>query len=125
MSARTVSVELATDEDLARFYSGITFTVPWAGKVMRRGRLVTAFGGAAEQEEGVWLAFLDVPAHMRRPSLYRHARAFLAELKGRGARVIRASVDDDIPRAFDFMDRLGFRPTDDTIDGRTVYEWRS
>lgn len=123
--ASITTVEPATDEDIARFYGGITFTAPWTGRAIRRGKLIAGFGGAIETESGCWMAFLDVPAHIRRPTLYRHVRAGMAEIAAMGGHTIRAAVDDSIPKAKTFLDRLGFMPTDDEIDGRTVYEWRS
>lgn len=125
MSPLTAEVRPATDEDLARFYGGITFTSPWTGRAIRRGRLIAGFGGAVEVESGVWVAFLDVPAHMRKPSLYRHVRAGMTEIVERGGHTIRAAVDDSIPQALNFMVRLGFKPTDEQIDGRAVFEWRN
>jgi hypothetical protein len=117
-------VEPATEDDIHRFYGGIEFKTGWHGRVMRKGRLVAAFGGALESEEpGVWYGFLEVPRHLRRPALLRHALSVLNEAKASGAKVIRAVCDENIPRAREFMLRLGFKPTDETIDDKAVWEW--
>jgi len=118
-------IDPATEEDIHRFYGGIEFKAGWCGRVMRKGSLVAAFGGALESvEPGVWFGFLEVPKHLRRPSLLRHALSVLNEAKASGATVIRAACDESIPRAREFMERLGFSPTDETIDDKVVWEWR-
>jgi hypothetical protein len=118
-------VDRATEDDVHRFY-GIEFGAGWHGRVMRKGRLVAAFGGALESAEpGVWFGFLEVPKHLRRPVLLRHALSVLKEAKASGATIIRAACDESIPRAREFMERLGFSPTDETIDGKKVWEWAS
>ena len=110
----------ATDDDVARFYRSIQFHGDWTARCIRKGRLVAAMGGVMEIEPGVWFGFIDLPAHLRGPMLYRHTVKVLNEAKAKGARVIRAVCDTDIPRAEAFMRRLGFRPTDEG-----VWEWEA
>lgn len=123
----SVTIEPATDEDVARFYGGIEFKGGWHAKVARKGKLVAAFGGVLESsEEGIWYGFMDIPKHIRKPTLYRHTLAILRDAKASGAKVIRAACDTDIPRALEFMERLGFVPTEDkTDDGKVMFEWVS
>jgi len=114
-------IEPATDEDVARFYGGIAFGAQWTGRVLRRGRLVAGFGGLLEIEDGVWLAFLEVPSHERRPYLYRHILAAVDEIRAKGARVIKATCDESIPRSEALMRRLGFEPTDEMLGDRVMW----
>ncbi|MGN6773248.1 MAG: hypothetical protein ACTHJQ_25890 [Rhizobiaceae bacterium] len=120
----SLPIEKATEDDIHRFYGGIEFRSGYHGRVMRKGKLVAAFGGVIESsDEGVWFGFLDVPRHLRKPTLYRHTLAVLNDAKASGAKVIRAACDTDIPRAREFMERLGFLPTEETIDGKVIFEW--
>lgn len=114
----------ATDEEFSRFYGGMQVNGKWIGRAVKRGRLVSAFGGLIETAEGEWVAFLDVPSHERRPSLYRHVRAAFDEAKEQGARVIKATCDTNIPRAEALMKHLGFEPTDEMIDNKAVWRWQ-
>lgn len=113
----------ATDEDLARMFGGVVIHGEWYGLCARRGRLVTAMGGVLRKEDAFY-AFLEVPAYMRGRYVYRHAFRFLQSLKERGVQSVRASCDETIPRAKEFMERLGFTETDEQLDGRTVWEWQ-
>lgn len=119
MSKPTVS--LATEDDIARFYGGIQFNARWHAKAMRKGRLIAGIGGVIETEPGVWFGFLEVPAHLRRPSLYRQVVQVLDEAKALGAREVRTWCDKSIPRAGAMMRRLGFVRTDEMIDGKAIY----
>jgi hypothetical protein len=120
----TPEIVPADDDSVARFY-GVQFSNRWIGKAIRKGRLVAGFGGAMEISDGVWFAFLDIPAHLRRSINYRHILAALGEMKSMGAQTIRAACESDIPGAEALLQRLGFLPTDEEIDGRKVWEWRS
>lgn len=113
----------ATDDDIARFYGGIEFNSRWHAKAMHKGRLVAGIGGVIEVEPGVWIGFLEVPAHERRPSLYRHVVEMLEAAKASGATTIKTWCDDSIPRAEAMMRKLGFVPTDETIDDRKLWAW--
>lgn len=117
------TVNPATDDDVARFYGGIQFNGEWHAKAMRKGRLVAGMGGVIETEPGVWVGFLEVPAGERRPSLYRHVIEMLDAAKASGATTIKTWCDDSIPRAEAMMRKLGFQPTDETIDDKVVWAW--
>ncbi|MDW9528067.1 hypothetical protein RWE87_04895 [Sinorhizobium meliloti] len=111
----------ATDEEFSRFYGGMQVNGKWIGRAVKRGRLVSAFGGLIEATEGEWVAFLDIPSHERRPSLYRHIRAAFEDAKAQGAKVIKATCDMSIPRAEALMKHLGFEPTEETHEGKAVW----
>lgn len=114
----------ATDEEFSRFYGGMQVNGKWIGRAIKRGRLVSAFGGLIETTEGEWMAFLDVPSHERRPSLYRHIRAAFDEAKRQGAKVIKATCDMSIPRAEALMTHLGFEPTEEMFEDKVVWRWQ-
>lgn len=114
----------ATDEEFSRFYGGMQVNGKWVGRAVKRGRLVSAFGGLIEATEAEWVAFLDVPSHERRPSLYRHIRAAFDEAKRQGAKVIKATCDTSIPRAEALMKHLGFEPTEEMFEDKVVWRWQ-
>ena len=111
----------ATDDDFARFYGGQQVTGKWVARAMRRGRLIAGFGGLIELDGGEWLAFFEVPAAERKPSLLRHIKAAFAEAREQGAKVIKATCDTRIPRAESLMRHLGFEPTEEQHEGREVW----
>lgn len=111
----------ATEDDVARWY-GIMFPAEWVGLAGRRGRLVTGFGGIFRGEGG-WYGVMEVSGRDRSPFMYRHAKRILKSAAAKGADVVKAACDEDIPRARVFMERLGFVPTDEkTHDGRVVWQ---
>lgn len=114
----------ATDEEFSRFYGGIQVTGRWIGKAIRRGRLVSSFGGLIETQEGEWMAFLDVPSRDRRPSLYRHIRAAFEEAKKQGAKIVKATCDTSVPRAEELMRHMGFEPTNEEHEGKVIWQCR-
>lgn len=114
----------ATEDDVARFYGPIEFSGKWIAKALRKGSLVSAFAGLIETEDGVWFAFFEVPAHERKPILYRHILAAVEAAKAQGARVLKATCDTSIPGAERLMVRLGFEPTQDEINGKVVWAWQ-
>lgn len=116
-----VDVVPATDDEFARFYGGMQVNGKWVGRAIRRGRLLSAFGGLIETNDGEWFAFLEVPSHERRPSLFRHILAAFDEAKANGARVIKATCDMRIQRAEALMLKLGFEQTQEEHEGRAVW----
>jgi hypothetical protein len=120
----TPEIVPATGDDVARYYGGIEISGQWHAKAMRKGSLVAGMGGVIETEPGVWVGFLEVPDGERKPSLYRHVIDMLNAAKASGATEIRTWCDDSIPRAEAMMRRLGFKPTDEEIDGKTVHSLR-
>lgn len=88
---------------------------------MKKGRLVAAIGGAFEVKEGVWFGFLELPSHLRRPSIYRHVVDVLRAARDQGAVTLKATCDTRIPRAEEMMRKIGFEPTDETINDKKVW----
>lgn len=115
-------IQDATDDDIARASGGMQFTSQWVAKTIKRGRLVDAVGGAFEIEDGVWFGFLELPERYRAPSVFRHVRAILLDAMNRGATTFKATCDLRIPRAKEMMERLGFEPTDEIINGEVVWK---
>lgn len=115
----------ADDIDFARFYGGVQVTSQWIGKGIWRRRLLAGFGCVIEVAEGEWMAFLEVPAGERKPHIYRHILQALTDAKKRGARTIKATCDTSIPRAEALMRKLGFEPTQETLDGKVIWAWVS
>jgi len=114
-------ITVATADDVARYYGAIEFKSQWTGRTLRKGRMIAGFGGLLEVDNGVWLAFLEVPAEFRRPSIYRHIVAALQEAKAKGALVFKAKCDQSIPRSAALMEHLGFQPTDEVLDNEVVW----
>lgn len=115
----------ATDEDFARYYRGNECQARWVGKSMRRGLVIAGFGGAIETTDGEWVAFLEIPDSERKPSLYRHVLEGFERVKEQGATAIKAVCDTSIPRAEELMRRLGFEPTDETVNGKVLWKWQN
>ena len=111
----------ATEDDIARFYGAVEIQSQWAARVLRKGSFDAGFGGLLEIETGVWFAFFEVPAHLRKPSVYRHIVSAFNVAKAKGAHTVKAHCNTDIPRAKELMQRLGFTPTDEAINGKVVW----
>lgn len=99
----------------------MSFTSKWVGKALKKGRLVAAIGGAFEVEDGVWFGFLELPSHLRKPSVFRHVISVLRSAKEQGAIVLKATCDTSTPRAEEMMRKIGFEPTDETISDKKVW----
>ena len=119
----TPEIVQASEDDVARYYGGIAFPTRWVAKALRKGDLVAGMGGVIETEPGVWVGFLEVPPFARSPSLFRHVKDVLEKAREAGAVKVKTWCDDGIPRAEAMMRRLGFQPTDETINGKVVWEW--
>lgn len=111
----------ADEIDFARYFGPIQIETRWIGHALWRGRVVAGFGGMIEESDGVWLAFLEVPASERKPFLYRRILDGFRQAREQGCRTVRALCDPSIPRADALMIRLGFVRTDETINGRAVW----
>lgn len=118
-----ISVDAATDADLARF-AGVKMNHRWMGMSGKRNRLVVGVGGIVEREDGAWRAFLDVPQYAKTPMLFRHALRFMQDVKSMDVDLIVATCDPDVPRSAEFLERLGFVATERTENNMAVWEWR-
>lgn len=112
----------ATEEDIVRFYGPIEFSRPWVAKVIRRGSLIAGFGGLLEIEDGKWIAFFEVPAHLRKPHVFRYIKQAFDEAFERGAVTVIAKCSTHIEGAERLMRHLGFQPTDEEMDGEPVWK---
>lgn len=113
---------IATEEDFIRFYGGV-IPSEWKGVVLKKGRLVKAFGGAYQSSDDEWYVFLDVPQSMKHKSLFRQSIKIISELKEQGAKTIKAACNENIPRSSEFLKRLGFEATNEiTEQGEVIWK---
>src|SRR5262249_41378630 len=101
-----------------RFY-GLT---AWAGR-----RCVGMGGIAVTRDDGrAWGYVLRAPDYHAAlgKGLHRRALRFLAGLKRNGVSAVYSTCDTDVPRAAEWMQRLGFEPTDERHDGLLIYKKR-
>jgi hypothetical protein len=100
----------------ARFY-GLT---AWAGR-----RCIGMGGVAKTLDDGrFWGYVLRAPDYHDRlgKGLHRKTLRFLAGLRRNDVPALHATVSDEVPRAAEWMARLGFEPTDEIApDGRPVF----
>ena len=119
-----ISVDQATADDIARFFGGIRLTEEFFGLAGRKGRLVVGIGGVIKSPEGQWRGFMDVPDHVKTPMIYRYAKRILAEASARGAKSVQVACDDQVPRASEFLERLGFIPTEEVQNNMVIWVWQ-
>ena len=72
---------------------------------------VTAIGGVW-LIEGRWIALLEERSPVRHGAVHRLALRLFARLEAHGIDEVWAELDDSVPRARAWMQRLGFVPTD-------------
>lgn len=118
------TVSEATDRDMFQFY-GARLQNPWEGLVAKIGNQIVGMGGVYANEAGEVVAFLDLRKWARKPSVYKYAFRLINEMKSRGCDEVVTSCDKRIPRASEFLSRLGFKPTDREEAGRQVWVWRA
>ena len=87
----------------------------------RDGKIV-GMAGVVYGEDGVAIGFLDAT---ERPSfaLHRAAKKFLAVMKAVGEKAIYTSCEEGIPRAEEWLIRLGFKLLPDKIAGERIWRW--
>lgn len=117
-------VEVASKEDVARYFPGIRIPGLWYGFAAKDGRLVRAVGGVIEYQPGRWIMFLDGQQAAKRPVYLRYGlRALRFAAKNKANSVI-ALCDESIPRAVPFLERLGFARTSKVESNMVVWEWQ-
>ena len=117
-----MKIEPATDLDLAAFYGRFGFSTPWHGVIIKHGAMISSIGGIVETSPGEWFAFLDIAKRDRKPWLFRRVLKGLMEAVANGATGIYAHCDDSIPRAHEFLLRLGFKDTGEVSEeGKRIY----
>lgn len=119
-----IQVDAATDDDIARFYSGARIRDEWFGFAAKKGKLVVAIGGVIKTHSGPWHGFMDVPRHIITPVAFRYAMRLLKDATAAGAESVLVACDETIPRSMEFLLRLGFVESGVGDDGRKVFEWR-
>ena len=120
---KTVIVE-ATNNDVRRFYNGY-INRPWQGKAVKKGRIVLGMGGVSVFDDGTIMAFMDLTEQAKTPIVFRHVLQYLNALAKKGAEPVLAAADASVPRAEDFLTRLGFEPTESfDPDGKRIWIWQ-
>lgn len=101
--------------------TGLPVPAYWIGLVCEEGGARVGIGGIYEGVDGRWWA--SIKAGARRPvALWRAARDVL-EAAGNAGVAVHALADDRIEGAERFLMRIGFRPTDEMIEGYRVLKW--
>ena len=119
---KTVTTD-ATHIDAQRYYGG-NLANPWQGKAVKRGRLVMGIGGVAVLDDGTFMAFLDLAESAKKPMVFRHVWRFLKELEKKGIGPVFAASDISVPRAEEFLKRLGFVATKSlSAKGERIWVW--
>lgn len=111
MTVAKIRIVEATNDDIRRFYGG-TIGRPWQGKVVKKGRIVLGVSGVTVLDDGTIMAFMDLTDRARTPLVFRHVFRYLKSLSARGIGPVLAASDTSIPRAEEFLVRLGFEPTE-------------
>lgn len=118
-----MNVVEATDKDFYRFY-GFRMPNPWEGFAAKEGDLIVGMAGAYVMDEGHVMAFMDLTPKSRTPMVFRYVITYFKKLKARNVGLVFASCDDTIPRADEFLARLGFTPTDVVEDNKRYWTWQ-
>lgn len=110
----------ATADDYAALF-GTPEPGEWFGLVSERPWLIEGMGLAYKDTSGRWWIGLQRAAGITRTALaHRGARALLAMADARGV-TLNAMCDPRFEGTDRWLDRLGFRPTDETIGGIAVW----
>jgi N-acetylglutamate synthase-like GNAT family acetyltransferase len=94
----------------------------WAAE--RDGELL-GVGGLALLPDETWAAFVHAApgAHRFKVSFHRAGLMVMAEARRLGLRRVVATAETKVPRATEWLERLGFRPTE--AAGVVVWVWTS
>ncbi|MDQ0475020.1 hypothetical protein [Labrys wisconsinensis] len=122
-----VELRLSRQTDIYRF-GPVKATAPlrFYGLTAWAGRRCVGMGGVAKTlDDGRhWGFVLRAPDYHDAlgRGLHRKALRFLAGLKRNRVAALYATVSEDVPRAAEWMARLGFQPTDEIApDGKQVH----
>jgi hypothetical protein len=102
-----MNITKATDKDFFKFY-GVRVTTAWEGLVAKEGDLITGIGGVMVLADATLWGFMDLSKQSRTPMLFRYVITFLRELKARGVGNVQVTCSEHIPRAVEFLEKLGF-----------------
>lgn len=116
-----LTIRVAKRKDFLRYY-GTPAPKTFTAMVGERGGEIVAIGGVF-YDGGTAMGFLDAK---ERPalSLHRTAVKFMKTMKAVGEPAIYTACEDTIPRAADWLLRLGFKMTPDTVDGQRIWRWK-
>lgn len=116
-----LTIRVATDDDFRTFYEREPPEV-WHAMCGDRDGIIAGIAGVVYGEDGVAIGFLDAT---ERPSfaLHRAAKRFLAVMKAVGEKAIYTSCEDSIPRAEEWLIRLGFKLLPGEIEGQRIWRW--
>ena len=114
-------IRLATEADFRAFYDRDP-PEAWTAMCGDRGGKIVGMAGVYYDPDGVALGFLDAT---ERPSfaLHRAAKKFLSVMKAVGEKAIYTTCQDNIPRAEEWLTRLGFKLLPEKIEGERVWRW--
>ena len=116
-----LTIRVATEADFRAFYDREPPEVCVLMCGDRDGKIV-GMAGVVYGDDGVAIGFLDAT---ERPSfaLHRAAKKFLAVMKAVGEKAIYTSCEEGIPRAEEWLTRLGFKLLPDKIAGERIWRW--
>jgi hypothetical protein len=122
-----IRYRLVRQTDIYR-WGPVTATAPlrFYGLSAWAGRRCVGMGGVAKTlDDGRFWGFVlrasDYHDALGR-GLHRKALRFLAGLRRNGIAAVHATVSEEVPRAAEWMMRLGFEPTDEIApDGKPVH----
>jgi hypothetical protein len=121
LKRRKVTVRRATKDDFVRIYGRHPPPV-WEAYVGDDGILLVAISGVVQQDNGLWVAFLDVmPGTLRPKQMFSTTKRMLKEMKERDNRTIYALPDPNIRSAGRYMKHLGFFRTKRKAEGRKIW----
>jgi len=115
-----MALRSATADDWSGM-TGLPIPAHWIGLVYEEDGEALGLGGLCEGEGGRWWAMVQAKA--RRPvALWRAAHEVLATARVVGVEVF-AIADTRIHGAEAFLLRIGFKPTDEIIEGHRILKW--
>lgn len=116
-----LTIRLATEADFRSFYDRDPPEI-WHAMCGDRDGKIVGIAGVVYDDDGIAIGFLDTH---ERPSfaLHRAAKRFLAVMKAVGEKAIYTSCEDSVPRAEEWLIRLGFKLLPDVVDGQRLWRW--
>jgi hypothetical protein len=113
-----------TEREMTRLYK-VPVSGPVIGIAGRRGMITVAAGGLLIGDDSRVWGFIDLHPCARTPLLYRYVKRFLQERKEDGVKEIYVTRDASIETSEEFLKRIGFSKTNETLEGNEVWIWRA
>ena len=86
--------------------------------------MLLGLGGVYLGTDGrFWAFFGKARGVSARVTMQKAALALFASLEEAGVKQVSAIPDDDIEKARFWLARLGFKPTEETLKGHTIWTW--